>query len=75
MRLHETRGLLRPERTPGGTRRYSPDDLDRVRRIGRLLTDGLNLTGISMVLDLEEQNTHLLATNQAGRQAQDSWTR
>ncbi len=67
LRLYETRGLLRPERTPGGTRRYSPDDLDRVRRIGRLLTDGLNLAGISMVLDLEEQNTHLRATNRAGK--------
>ncbi len=64
LRLYETRGLLEPERTPGGTRRYSPDDLDRVRRIGDLLTGGLNLAGIAMVLDLEEQNTHLRATHQ-----------
>jgi len=64
LRLYETRGLLEPERTPGGTRRYSPNDLDRARRIGHLLTDGLNLAGIAMVLDLEEQNTHLRTTNQ-----------
>lgn len=63
LRLYETRGLLEPERTAGGTRRYSPDDLDRVRRIGQLLSDGLNLAGISMVLDLEEQNTRLRASN------------
>ncbi|MDN5764745.1 MAG: MerR family transcriptional regulator [Humibacillus sp.] len=63
LRLYETRGLLEPERTPGGTRRYSSDDLDRVRRIGDLLTAGLNLAGIAMVLDLEEQNTHLRAGN------------
>lgn len=61
LRLYETRGLLEPERTAGGTRRYSPDDLDRVRRIGDLLSDGLNLAGIAMVLDLEEQNAHLRA--------------
>ena len=64
LRLYETRGLLEPERTPGGTRRYSPDDLDRARRIGDLLTGGLNLAGIAMVLDLEEQNTHLRTINQ-----------
>ena len=64
LRLYETRGLLEPERTPGGTRRYSPEDLDRVRRIGHLLTAGLNLAGIAMVLDLEEQNTHLRTINQ-----------
>ena len=64
LRLYETRGLLEPERTPGGTRRYSPDDLDRARRIGQLLTGGLNLAGVAMVLDLEEQNTHLRTLNQ-----------
>ena len=63
LRLYETRGLLEPDRTPGGTRRYSPEDLDRLRRIGQLLTAGLNLAGIAMVLDLEEQNTHLRTTN------------
>ncbi|MEO6999048.1 MAG: MerR family transcriptional regulator [Terracoccus sp.] len=64
LRLYETRGLLEPERTSGGTRRYSPDDLDRVRRIGQLLTGGLNLAGIAMVLDLEEQNTYLRTIHQ-----------
>ena len=64
LRLYETRGLLEPERTPGGTRRYSPNDLARLRRIGALLTAGLNLAGIAMVLDLEEQNTHLRTTRQ-----------
>ncbi len=61
LRLYESRGLLEPARTPGGTRRYSPDDLDRIRRIGELLTAGLNLAGIAMVLDLEEETTHLRA--------------
>ena len=34
LRLYEARGLLEPDRTPGGIRRYSRDDLDRLRRIG-----------------------------------------
>ncbi len=61
LRLYEARGLLEPERTPGGTRRYSADDLERLRRIGDLLVAGLNLAGIAMVLDLETQNAQLRA--------------
>jgi MerR family transcriptional regulator/heat shock protein HspR len=59
LRLYESRGLLEPARTAGGTRRYSELDLDRLRRIGRLLDDGLNLAGIALVLDLEAENTKL----------------
>src|SRR3954451_13057066 len=61
LRAYEARGLLEPERTEGGTRRYSADDLDRLRRIGDLLDAGLNLAGIAMVLDLQDQNHHLRA--------------
>jgi MerR family transcriptional regulator, heat shock protein HspR len=63
LRLYEARGLLQPARTDGGTRRYSCDDLDRLRRIGHLLDAGLNLAGISMVLDLEAQNFLLEGRN------------
>ena len=59
LRLYEARGLLQPARTDGGTRRYSADDLDRLRRIAQLLDAGINLAGIGMVLDLEAQNTQL----------------
>jgi MerR family transcriptional regulator, heat shock protein HspR len=59
LRLYEARGLLEPERTGGGTRRYSANDLDRLRRIGDLLGAGLNLAGIAMVLDLETENEQL----------------
>ena len=61
LRLYEARGLLKPARTEGGTRRYSTDDLERLRRIAHLLDAGVNLAGISMVLDLEAQNTQLRA--------------
>lgn len=67
LRPYEARGLVEPERTDGGTRRYSADDLDRFRHIGNLLDAGLNLAGISMVLDLEAQNTQLRADNQQHR--------
>ncbi|HJQ01304.1 MAG TPA: MerR family transcriptional regulator [Jatrophihabitans sp.] len=59
LRLYEARGLLEPERTEGGTRRYSADDLDRLRRIADLLDAGLNLAGIAMVLHLELENARL----------------
>ena len=61
LRLYESRGLLEPARTEGGTRRYSANDLDVLRRIGALLADGLNLAGIAMVLQLEAENTRLRA--------------
>jgi len=65
LRLYETRGLLEPDRTPGGTRRYSTNDLDRLRHIGELLTAGLNLAGVAMVLELEAENSALRRTGQA----------
>lgn len=61
LRLYERRGLLEPDRTDGGTRRYSRDDVDRLRRIAALLADGLNLAGIAMVLGLEADNADLRA--------------
>ncbi|WP_127131011.1 helix-turn-helix transcriptional regulator [Georgenia sp. SYP-B2076] len=63
LRLYERRGLLEPARTEGGTRRYSERDLDRLRRIGTLLADGLNLAGVAVVLDLEADNARLRADN------------
>src|SRR3954452_6600130 len=61
LRAYESHGLVQPVRTEGGTRRYSAQDLDRLRRIGDLLSEGLNLAGISMVLNLEAQNAELRA--------------
>ena len=59
LRLYETRGLINPARSQGGTRRYSDDDLVRLRQIGRLLDDGLNLAGIAAVLALQAVNQEL----------------
>ncbi|MDQ0277455.1 DNA-binding transcriptional MerR regulator [Arthrobacter silviterrae] len=59
LRLYERKGLLEPRRTEGGTRRYSDNDLVTLQRITELLTQGLNLTGIRLVLALEAENTAL----------------
>lgn len=61
LRLYEERGLLAPERTPAGTRRYSLDNVHRVRRIAGMLDSGLNLAGIAQVFALEAENAALRA--------------
>ena len=53
LRTYEAKGLLEPYRTDGGTRRYSANDIDRIRRITELLSSGLNLEGVQQVLKLE----------------------
>lgn len=59
IRLYETKGLLTPSRTAGGTRQYSDDDIAVLQRIGELLEEGLNLAGVAKVLELEEANVKL----------------
>jgi MerR family transcriptional regulator, heat shock protein HspR len=55
LRTYEAKGLVRPRRTPGGTRRYSDRDVERLRKIGALTGAlGLNLAGAVRVLDLED---------------------
>ena len=61
LRLYERRGLLEPVRSGGGTRRYSSEDLERLRRIAHLVATGLNLTGVAMVLNLQDTNARLQA--------------
>ena len=56
LRMYEAKGLVRPSRTPGGTRLYSEADVERLRLIQRLTTElGLNLTGVEHVLRLEDE--------------------
>jgi DNA-binding transcriptional MerR regulator len=61
LRVYERHGLVDPDRTPKGTRLYSPDDIERLHRIRELLADGLNLAGIAQVLELEDQVAQLRA--------------
>ena len=56
LRSYENKGLVRPKRTPGGTRLYSEADVERLRIIQRLTTEvGLNHAGVEIVLQLEDE--------------------
>ena len=56
LRMYEQRGLIEPKRSPKGTRLYSQEDVERLRRIQEMTTElGLNLAGVERVLALEEQ--------------------
>ena len=62
LRIYENKGLVRPGRTPGGTRLYSELDLDRLRLIQRLTTElGLNLAGVARVIALEDELAQMRA--------------
>jgi MerR family transcriptional regulator/heat shock protein HspR len=56
LRQYEDKGLVRPKRTPGGTRLYSEADIERLQIVQRLTTEvGLNLAGVELVLRLEDE--------------------
>jgi MerR family transcriptional regulator/heat shock protein HspR len=56
LRMYEARGLIEPQRSPKGTRLYSQDDVERLKRIQEMTAElGLNLAGVERVLDLELQ--------------------
>ena len=56
LRIYESKGLIRPQRTAGNTRLYSDADLERLRLIQRLTTElGLNLAGVEHVMRLQDE--------------------
>jgi MerR family transcriptional regulator/heat shock protein HspR len=61
LRIYEREGLLDPARSPGGTRRYSTDDIDRLQQIMALTSDGLNIAGVRRVLQMQEETRRLQA--------------
>ncbi len=63
LRVYERHGLVEPDRTPGGTRLYSDEDLDRLAHIRDLLGEGLNLAGIARVIALESEVDRLRLVN------------
>jgi MerR family transcriptional regulator/heat shock protein HspR len=53
LRMYEARGLITPKRSPKGTRLYSHEDVERLRRIQQMTTEfGLNLAGVEKVMEL-----------------------
>jgi MerR family transcriptional regulator/heat shock protein HspR len=56
LRMYEARGLITPQRSPKGTRLYSQEDVDLLRRIQEMTAElGLNLAGVERVLALEDE--------------------
>jgi DNA-binding transcriptional MerR regulator len=68
LRIYERKGLVRPHRTRGNTRRYSEADIDRLRRIQRLTQEGVNLAGAKLIMALEDE-LHRVRTRAAQLEA------
>src|ERR1700678_2335128 len=74
LRMYEARGLIEPSRSPKGTRLYSQDDVERLRRIQQMTAElGLNLAGVERVLaldaELDEAHARLSALEQSAEHA------
>jgi MerR family transcriptional regulator, heat shock protein HspR len=60
LRMYEQRGLITPQRSPKGTRLYSQEDVDRLRRIQEMTVElGMNLAGVERVFELESELRHM----------------
>src|SRR6202453_1514507 len=56
LRMYEARGLIEPQRSPKGTRLYSQEDVEKLRRIQEMTAElGLHLAGVERVLSLEQE--------------------
>lgn len=61
LRIYDRRGLVQPARTGGGSRRYSDADIEKLRRVHELTSEGMNLDGVERVLALEKEVARLKA--------------
>ena len=55
LRSYEQKGLVTPRRTSGNTRMYSPADIERLELINELTSEGINLAGVTRILDLQSR--------------------
>ena len=53
LRIYEQKGLVSPQRTRGNTRMYSQADIERLQLINELTDEGINLAGVTRILDLK----------------------
>jgi MerR family transcriptional regulator, heat shock protein HspR len=66
LRMYEARGLIEPKRSPKGTRLYSHEDVERLKRIQEMTAQlGMNLAGVERVFELEEQLEAMMRKVQA----------
>ena len=65
LRIYERKGLVRPERTSGNTRRYSKRDIDLLRQIQEMTQEfGINLAGVKRIIEMQAELTALRARMQ-----------
>src|SRR4029079_4443281 len=65
LRIYERKGLVRPQRTSGNTRRYSERDIDLLRQIQEMTQElGINLAGVKRIIELQAELTALRARMQ-----------
>ncbi|HEX3327249.1 MAG TPA: helix-turn-helix transcriptional regulator [Actinomycetota bacterium] len=75
LRVYERKGLIQPRRTQGNSRRYSEQDIELLRRIQELTEEGINLAGVTRILELEHDLTRAKARyERALRQLQAAQT-
>ncbi len=56
LRHYESQGLVKPQRSEGNVRLYSPANIDRLRQIVRLTDElGVNLAGVQIILNMRER--------------------
>lgn len=76
LRIYERKGLLRPARTAGNTRRYSERDIARLQLIQELTQAGVNLAGVKMImslqLEIEELRERIRAMAQEMQRSQEA---
>ncbi len=62
LRMYEKKGLIRPSRTVGRTRMYSPEDVEEIARVTRLARDlGVNLAGVEIILRMRRRMLEMQA--------------
>ncbi|MBN6191727.1 MerR family transcriptional regulator [Aneurinibacillus sp. BA2021] len=59
LRQYDRIGLVVPGRTPGGSRRYSSRNIEQLREVAQLSSEGMSLPAIAKLLDLEDENRML----------------
>jgi MerR family transcriptional regulator/heat shock protein HspR len=66
LRIYERKGLVRPQRTSGNSRRYSAKDIERLRLIQELTQQaGINLAGVKQIMELQRELEELRSKVQA----------
>jgi MerR family transcriptional regulator/heat shock protein HspR len=56
LRQYDRIGLVIPRRTSGGSRRYSTRNIEQLREVAQLSSEGVSLPAIARLLDLEDEN-------------------